>query len=1520
MGKPAVQVEKDTIINNDEQSRTRIVTSEIKNGRNHVSQTCTAMTMAADTAWNANSAWDQVTVFNTTSLRPLNTFRVVVNAIANIHPYAKVALGTLSWTAQTIITQVNLDKSMDDLLRKISQVYEFLMEDTSLIVDASLKDTLTQLVVVINECAQFIRTYSETTNLWRGLGKNTLSETSMAVAKYSEVLDTLIQQFRDRATCDIHVWVHQTLSDFRYLRNEISQTGNSINLEGIAYAAGAGFDATKTCLEGTRTDLLAEIVDWINSPEPDCPCVFWLHGQAGKGKSAIAHTIANWFNELGGLGACFCFTRDRYAEHRHEKLFTTIAHDLADREPMLKRALAGVLADDYSLKTTPDAMQQWQKLILQSLSKLSSPIIGPVLIIIDALDESGAEVSRRDILRILSSAETNLPANFRILLTSRPLPDICNALCDAKHVKAKSIDTVVAVSTYHDIRLYISDQLQGLSRDFHEDEVALLARRSDGLFEWARLACEFIRSQTGSTPKERYDNLISRDPGESESLLDGMYHIILRDVVEPTPRALSRFRSVMHQILCTMEPLPIASLTAMRRNFRRDSDRCDVGVILKCMAPLLSGITDASRPIRPLHSSFHDFLTDASRSEEFFVDILDTHLDLAYSSLRILQKDLRFNICKLESSYMRNSEIVDLASRVRDNISPHLSYSCPHWGSHLHDSAFEASVAKEVERFFKSEQILFWLEALSLLRELSNARVTLDSAVRWAGDEKGHECIAEISADVLRFIRTFGGAISQSTPHLYLSALPFCPKDSFISIQFSLKFPRIPQVVRGRDIHWPISQVTIKEHTSTVTTVAFSPDGTRIVSGSDDHTIRLWDAETGLTVGSSLEGHTERVYEVMFSPDGKCVVSGSCDSTIRIWDVEKGLQVGEPLQGHTEWVITVAYSPNGRYIASGSRDTAIIIWDAETGQKIGDALLGHTGWVYSVCFSPDGKRIVSGGDDNLIRIWDVETGLQECAPLEGHVAPIFSVVFSPGGQLIASGSVDSTIRLWDSETGAQVRNIFEGHNGSVYSIAFSPDGKRILSSSDDQTVRMWDVKTGVQVGNAIEGHSECVLTIAWSPDGKRIVSGGADNTIRVWDAETRSAPRNGHVGHSSAIYSIAFSPDGKKIVSGSRDQTVRVWDTQTGLQLGNTFEVHTDWVLSVAISPDGKLIASGSRDSYVCLMDIDTGHLVHPEFEGHTAWVFSVAFSPDSQRVVSSSSDTTIRTWDVDTGLQIGIPFAGRSMGFIYAIAFSPDGKKIVSGARDWVVRLWDAETGLQVGKSFQGHTDAVHCVAFSPDGKRIVSGSSDTTLRLWDPETGSQVGSHLAGHQKPVMSAAFSPDGKFIVSASDDGTIRMWDAGTGLQVHCIQDGHAKNWIFPVIFSPDGKLIASAGNDCTIRLWDARIRESRQGQSDNPTSSSIAPDEGHLPICFSSTKSHALDNSNELFDGVDAKDDWRNLVHLGPDGWITGPHDRLLLWVPPTGRAWLYMPCNILIIPRGGIELDLSVMSHGRNWEQCLRC
>ncbi len=289
-------------------------------------------------------------------------------------------------------------------------------------------------------------------------------------------------------------------------------------------------------------------------------------------------------------------------------------------------------------------------------------------------------------------------------------------------------------------------------------------------------------------------------------------------------------------------------------------------------------------------------------------------------------------------------------------------------------------------------------------------------------------------------------------------------------------------------------------HTGPVDSVVFSPDGSTLASGSDDRTIRLWNANTEQHI-RPLTGHTSSVYTVSFNPDGQTLASGGY-YTIRLWDVETGNEL-RTLTEEKGLVNSVVFSPNGLILASGLRYFIIYLWDVETGAEL-RPLTGHTSYFNSVVFSPDGLILASGNRDNTIRLWDVETG-NELRTLTGHTDWVNSVAFSPDGQTLASGGGqwvrlgdlgDYTIRLWDVEIGTEIRTLV-GHTDRVNSVVFSPDGQILASGSADNTIRLWDVETGNEL-RTLTGHTDWVNSVAFSPDGTLLASGSADNTIRLW--------------------------------------------------------------------------------------------------------------------------------------------------------------------------------------------------------------------------------------------------------------------------------------------------------------------------------------------------------------------------------------------------------------------------------------
>ena len=558
-----------------------------------------------------------------------------------------------------------------------------------------------------------------------------------------------------------------------------------------------------------------------------------------------------------------------------------------------------------------------------------------------------------------------------------------------------------------------------------------------------------------------------------------------------------------------------------------------------------------------------------------------------------------------------------------------------------------------------------------------------------------------------------------------------------------------------RQTHLPSK--TLRGHLEDVTSVAFSPDGQRIVTGSWDQTAKVWEAASGREL-LKLEGHSAPIWCVAFSPDGQKIVTGSWDQTAKVWDAATGRPL-LTLKGHSAPIRSVAFSPDSRRIVTGSWDQTAKVWEAANGRVL-LTIEGNNGNVGCVAFSPDGQRIVTGLGDNTAKVWEAVSG-RELFTLKGHGHQVRSVAFSPDGQRIVTGSDDQTAKVWEAASGlsadkaGRVMLTLKGHGAEIYCVAFSPDGQRIVTGSWDQTAKVWEVAAGGDLLPLL-GHTDRIRSVAFSPDGQWIVTGSEDHTAKVWEAAT-SRPLLTLKGHNAGIGSVAFSRDGQRIVTGSDDQTAEVWEAASGRAL-LPLKGHMGKISCVAFSPDGQRIVTASADQ-AKVWEAASGRALLA-IEAHSGMISSVAFSPDGQRIVIASADQA-KVWQAASGREL-LTLKGHSAR-ITSVTFSPDGQQIVTGSWDNTAKVWETASGREL-LTLNGHNGGISSLAFSPDGQRIVTGSDDNTAKVWEAASGREL-LPLKGHNGGISSVAFSPDGQRIVTGGRDQMVKVWEAASAVQV-----------------------------------------------------------------------------------------------------------------------------------------------------------
>jgi hypothetical protein len=489
------------------------------------------------------------------------------------------------------------------------------------------------------------------------------------------------------------------------------------------------------CLPGTRQQLLDDIVSWAHDPKGRR--LFWLSGGAGTGKSSVANSVSDIFSNIGRLGASFRFDRDTDRLNTPDFLFGNIAYQLAYFDKRLKLEVLAALQWYRSIQAFP-LQNQARCLIVDTAN--DADLIGPVVIVIDTLDESGNTDVRAPLLRTLSAAVKALPRYIKLIITSRDEQDIRSTLADIG--EGRNLNN--AAGTSDDILAFIRTEMSSLrkiQRRLGQDWPGLdteqkLTQLASGLFIWASVACKFI---SDGNAKAQLSTLLRNvaTSGTSLGKLDQLYlHILQQAYATKAVGSLDALRYVVGSILLLKDPLSEAALDTLLGLDDRLLERPlslphGVSIGLTSSETIISSLRSMlcldGGPIRILHPSVFDFFTSPQRCSDpcFRIDKATYNQVLASRCLAVMNEQLKMDICGLSDYTTLNSDVTDLHGRLTLCIPESLRYACRFFAQHICDSSNPGETITDTLNLFLTSNSLHWIEAMSLLGDISQAEESL---------------------------------------------------------------------------------------------------------------------------------------------------------------------------------------------------------------------------------------------------------------------------------------------------------------------------------------------------------------------------------------------------------------------------------------------------------------------------------------------------------------------------------------------------------------------------------------------------------------------------------------------------------------------------------------------------------------------------------------------------------------------------------------------------------------------------
>ena len=584
-------------------------------------------------------------------------------------------------------------------------------------------------------------------------------------------------------------------------------------------------------------------------------------------------------------------------------------------------------------------------------------------------------------------------------------------------------------------------------------------------------------------------------------------------------------------------------------------------------------------------------------------------------------------------------------------------------------------------------------------------------------------------------------------------------------------------------------------HDERINFASFSPDGSQVVTGSDDGRVRLWPS-SGRGVPIVLT-HTSAVRRATFDATGGRLVTALADGSAWIWSLDD--QRSTTLSGGGGGLRAAAFSPEGSLVAAASEGHRVRLWELDSAGGPRD-LVGHGGAVVDVAFSPDGSRLVSASLDGTARIWDLSGASAPLVLSQDEV--VLGASFSPDGSRVLTRSYDG-VRIWDSENGRLIAQPAAG--SEAWGAEYSPDGSHVIVASGNGEATLWtaarpDTAVTFDVG---EGR---LNDAAFSPDGSRIALAGQDGTAWLL-CPLDSCPPRALRGHSDAIHSVEFSRDGTLLLTRSADNTVRVWRVSQASE-PVTLQARSARILSAAADPDISSVLGGLSDGRVLTWTSDPTEKVvlaggsepaEPEsFPADAGSIIDVNFSPDGSRAVTASADGVVKVWNAASwALEDSLTGHGDK---VAKTAFSPDGSLLLTASADGTARIWKPGTGASP-IILRGHRATVSGASFSEDGSRVLTHSRDGTARVWNVADPAET--VVLPVESPVLSSSFGARGATVVTASEDTSVRLWrldDPGSPVP---LQYDHL---VGIAVYSRDGSRLATGAADGTVRVWEGSGR------------------------------------------------------------------------------------------------------------------